>query len=688
MILRILSALCLSSIPLGAAIELEFSRPGAAAGSVRAEGGIHQIESGGPVFAIPKSPPAPTDTVLELEYFCVGGVPAFAALPGPPFQGATARRLPAFGHSETWSAWSARLDEGKPLPAGWRQLRLDLPMPAGRILQIRKARLRAPVPGEFDPPRRQAAFAREAALEAYLSADFSASVASARVGTDEVIVTGVLPNESGDYFLADIPMDIVLGDAKAWESLVPIARTEHRAFRLTLPRQRPRGEFQHDRLLSRWQIVRKSGDAVVPVSHARYAEDVALLRPAPVPVRPANKKGLGGWRRGAVDGELEELGITSVTVNIVLQQLVSLKPGPDTIPFQWQGRVWHARRSALENFDKTFLEAARHNVMVSAILLVGNPAKSKDPVLQILGSPDALKEGTFAMPDVTTEEGASFYGGILNLMAERWSRADGQYGRVHHWIVHNEVDAAVVWTNAGKKSALEFMDLYMRSMRMVDLIARQYDPESRAFITLTHHWAESGNPGWYGSRNLLDILSRFTRAEGDFPWALAYHPYPQNLFNPRTWEDHQATYSYDSPKITPKNLEVLDAWMKEPARLYKGKVRPVHLSENGFNSKDYSPKHLEDQAAGMAYAWKKIQGLSSIEAWHYHNWIDNRSEGGLRIGLRKFPDEPGDPKGKKPIWFLYQALGTPREDEVAAPYLKTIGLTDWGSVARPNPIQK
>ena len=89
----------------------------------------------------------------------------------------------------------------------------------------------------------------------------------------------------------------------------------------------------------------------------------------------------------------------------------------------------------------------------------------------------------------------------------------------------------------------------------------------------------------------------------------------------------------------------------------------------------------------MALAWKKIQSLSSIEAWQYHNWIDNRNEGGLRIGLRKFPDEPGDPLGKKPIWFLYQALGTPKEDEVAAPYLPVIGVTSWDQVLHREAIR-
>ncbi|MFG0255635.1 MAG: DUF5722 domain-containing protein, partial [Rhodopirellula sp. JB053] len=165
------------------------------------------------------------------------------------------------------------------------------------------------------------------------------------------------------------------------------------------------------------------------------------------------------------------------------------------------------------------------------------------------------------------------------------------------------------------------------------------------------------------------------------------HPYPQSLFHPRTWQDHLATYQFDTPKITPKNLEVLDAYMKLPKNRYHGSVRPVHLSENGFNSKDYSDAAQQDQAAGMALAWKKIQSLSSIQVWHYHNWIDNRHEGGLRIGLRKFPDDQNDPLGKKQIWNLYQALGTTQEDAVADRYLQLIGVDSWEEILHRQKIQ-
>jgi hypothetical protein len=527
------------------------------------------------------------------------------------------------------------------------------------------------IPGPMSAPATPEAF-----ILAYLDGKHTASIDDVRITAGEVIVSGRIDGPQESTAIAEVPLERLMDDPARFETIDPLKIDPSGAFTITLPRVRDRGGLPHDRLLSRWQIITTSGKSPCPISHARYANEVACRSPHPPPVKPTSKKGLGGWsanRNPGAAAELDELGISAVTVNVMIHSLVSLTPGPRTTPFTWQGRTWHARDDVLAGYDRSFLEAARRNLMVSAILLVANPAHGNDPVVAKIGHPDAVREGTFAMPNVTDPDGVALYGAILNLMAGRWSRADGRHGRVHHWIMHNEVDAGWVWTNAGNKTAPVYMDLLHRSMRMMDLIARQYDPHARPFLSLTHHWAEAGPQNWYGSKAMIDLLARFSHAEGGFAWAVAHHPYPQDLHNPRTWEDNHATRDFLTKKITPHNIEVLDAYMKQPHLLHQGAVRPIHLSENGFNSRDYSQKQLSDQAAGMAYAWHKIRHLDSIEVWHYHNWIDNRNEGGLRIGLRKFPDEPADPLGKKPIWHLYQALATPREAAACAPYLDVIG---------------
>ncbi len=656
--------------------------------SFKEEGGVVEIHGAMPVLATPATAPGKADTVLELEYFCVGGVSEFAALPGPPFEAKTARMLPEMGHSEAWTTYTARLAPvGKPLPDEWREVRFDFPLPSDRTLQIRNARIRPELKGEFaEIDSRPDAAAAPEALESYLVKDFPAKVTRVQVGKDTIRIEGSLGEETGPFLLADIPMDIVLDDRRSWETLVEIQPDAAGKFRIDVPRTRKRGELDYDRLTSRWQLVRRAKIGFDRLSHAHYADSVFCRSPKLPAAKPKNKKGLGGWNLGRLPKELDDLGISAVTVNLPVEQFISLKADKNTVPVKWQGRTWYIRENRMRGYDASFREAAKHDIMVSAILLVANPAKSADPKVKTIAHPDAVKEGIFGMPNVTSEEGIAMYGAVLNFISERWSRPDGKYGRVHHWIVHNEVDAGWVWTNVGDKPAVVYMDLYQRSMRLSWLIAAQYDPNSRPFISLTHHWAYHGSAHWYGSKQMLELLVKFCQAEGDFPWAVAYHPYPQDLRNPRAWENDQATFGFDSKKITPKNLEVLDAYMKTPAMLYDGRVRPVHFSENGFNSPDYSEKSLEDQAAGMAMAWKKIQNLSSVESWQYHNWIDNRNEGGLRIGLRKFPDEQGDPLGKKPIWFLYQALGTSAEDRVAAPYLKTIGIKSWDDVIHKGEI--
>jgi hypothetical protein len=89
---------------------------------------------------------------------------------------------------------------------------------------------------------------------------------------------------------------------------------------------------------------------------------------------------------------------------------------------------------------------------------------------------------------------------------------------------------------------------------------------------------------------------------------------------------------------------------------------------------------LIEQAAGFAYTWKKLIELDGIDAIQWHNWIDNRTEFGLRIGLRRFPDDSTDPGGPKPVWYAYQAAGTDREDEVFEPYKAIIGITNWSEI--------
>ena len=125
------------------------------------------------------------------------------------------------------------------------------------------------------------------------------------------------------------------------------------------------------------------------------------------------------------------------------------------------------------------------------------------------------------------------------------------------------------------------------------------------------------------------------------------------------WNDSQPTDDFDTPLITPRNIAVLDRWMHLPKmRDAQGRVRGVLLSEQGFNTPDYSPESELLQAAGLVFMWRQMRGLASIEAFHNHRWVDHPDEDGLLLGLRRLPAAGGNYGEKKIAWDVYRALDT------------------------------
>ena len=285
------------------------------------------------------------------------------------------------------------------------------------------------------------------------------------------------------------------------------------------------------------------------------------------------------------------------------------------------------------------------------------------------------------MPNMTTIESTNCYAAALDFLAERYSVPNM---RIAHWIIHNEVDGGSHWTNMGDKPIATFMDTYLRSMRMCYNIAHQYDQHSEVFISFSHGWNIAAGGGWYKVRDMLDFMNQFSEGEGDFFWSLACHSYPAQLGNPCTWDDEQATYSMDTEYVTLKNLEVLDKWVSLSSNKYKGTVkRSVWLSEAGTCSPSYSDNDLQDQAAGFAYGWKKINNLDGIDGIQWHSWFDHLGDG-VPLGLRKYSDE--EYKGEaKPVWTTYQKAGTDEEDDYFEQYLERIGIKSWEGLIQDIP---
>lgn len=702
--------------------DIELSEAGAGACRVEATGGDPYL------FTAPLSAPLEKGrSVLTFEYFSAGYLDKFQVFFGPPISENNSLSG-ELGVREGWTSYS--LDLSRVLNDWGKKgdfLRLDLGSTPGYQLQIRNIHFRKPNAEEqaraanYEKNKRRQAV-QKVALKKYLYNDYPLELTRVSVKTDSIIIEGTLFKTGGKLFLAEVPLhediaweasfeylfdipaefqfDIPAGKSKVFagtpestaehsgvkrNASAPVAKTGMTAgktgFRMAIPRYRLADDHQADRLLSKWVIVEKEGKDVRLLSHARYADHIESLYDLPEK-HLAGKKGIGGFHAGKYTSDLDSLGITSVTVNMWISKMLRSQPSDNTISFEYGGKTYYADKNWVERHDRTLQETAKRDILVSSIVLIDKAVNTPDKTIgAIMEHPDCDPAGIYSMANMTSAEGVEYYAAAMDFLAKRYSRPDKQFGRIHHWIVHNEVDAGWVWTNMGEADTLLFMDTYHKSMRLVQNIARQYNPHSKAFITLTHYWNWTLDKHFYLSKDLLEILLEYSSLEGDFDWGIAHHPYPESLFEPKSWEDEKVDYTFDTPLITFKNIEVLDAWVKQPFTMYLGKhKRTVFLSEQGPNSRDYSAKSLAEQAASMAYVWKKMEVLDGIEAFQFHNWMDNRGEGGLRIGLRRFPDDEEDPAGKKPVWYVFRDLGTPAQEKAIEFAKDVIGIDDWEEV--------
>ena len=498
-------------------------------------------------------------------------------------------------------------------------------------------------------------------IKDYLAKDYPSKVTNVQVTSDKVIIKGNCGG-SGTYLLAEIT---------PWQDVTELEKYPYTqdlsggGFTVTMKRIVPAREgIRYDRVFSKWVVVKVDGDKQVLDSHARYADEVApKASPAALPLR--NKKGFGAGDIDLYFSDCKEMNVGSITMNVVLNDYIK----GEGFGYSYGGQNYSL--GAFKDYvDRVTRRAGEMDLVVSAIILCQTNSIFKDP---------ENKGGNYTMPNLTTAKAFNLYAAALEHMA---STHCTQGNRISHCIMHNEVDFANEWTNMGDQPMLRYLDRYIKSMRICYNIARQYDQNASVLGSYTHCWAKAD--GNYAPKKMLEATVAYSEAEGDFRWGVAYHPYPQDLTKPSFWvNDTQATYSMTTRYITFKNLEVIDAWIKQKENLYKGTTKRVlFLSEQGTNSPSYSQTDLALQAAGGAWAWKKISKLDGIDAMQWHNWADNKAEGGLRIGLRTFAEGSVSNLTPKPVWYVWKAAGTAEEDSVFDQYKTTLGISDWDSIIK------
>ncbi|HAM73119.1 MAG TPA: hypothetical protein DCM86_15895 [Verrucomicrobiales bacterium] len=406
--------------------------------------------------------------------------------------------------------------------------------------------------------------------------------------------------------------------------------------------------------------------------------------PDPFP-SPPSKKGL----QVQMVEDAIALGVKHAALNLNLAQLVDLKGGPGSLPWSHGGETFHFNAGYVGGLDSQVKPLSAAGAVVSLILLV---YESADPALNTLllhpaydrSCPNHL--GAF---NTVTPAGSRLYTAALEFLAARYCASNYPSGRVANFIIGNEVNSHWFWSNRGHCTLEAFAEDYLQAVRLAVTAVRKASSSARVYVSLEHHWNiryPGGKEGEsFAGRPFLDYFHRRGVEEGDFEWHVAFHPYPEDLFQCRTWLDKSALPREETPRITFKNVEMLTRYMAAspmryrppPNESYSLRTRRVILSEQGFHAAN-APEGELWQAAAYAYAYRKVAGNPGIDAFILHRHVDHAHEGGLNLGLWTHkPGSVADPDRKRRIYEVFLKADQPGWQEEFAFALPVIGIARW-----------
>lgn len=287
---------------------------------------------------------------------------------------------------------------------------------------------------------------------------------------------------------------------------------------------------------------------------------------------------------------------------------------------------------------------------------------------------------TFVMGfNLSDEQGVRWFRAACEFIAHRYTDPRGMYGEIDVMVVGNELQSHWWWHNIGEVSAEEIVEDYTRDMRVADLALRKTHPELRACVSLEHNWNKYHHPDPMRCTTGQIFLSLFAdkaKEEGDFPWELAYHPYPSNLLDCRFWNDPDADLSLATQKITMKNIEVLPGILTEDRYLYEGKRRRLYLTEQGCHTFD-TPDGQAIQAAALALSYHRISRIPEIDAYNIFSHSDYANDDNLAVGLWTLSPEDEGFYEKKLSWEVWKYIDTDQWQTYADPYLPYSIYSSW-----------
>lgn len=381
-------------------------------------------------------------------------------------------------------------------------------------------------------------------------------------------------------------------------------------------------------------------------------------------------------------GDAMNLGVKHTTINIPYHHIMG-----GNLTYDYNGKTYHFNEELIASYDKMISAFSAKGIVVTAILLNGWNGDYPELVMPgVKQNADAFYYGF----NVSTEAGYEETRALFSFMAERYSGAKDQYGRVSNWIVGNEINNNKNWNYVGPMDIASYTKLYEKGFRVAYTAIKSHSKNARVYFSTDYEWKKQNTNLQYAAKDFIDLFASGISSEGNIEWGLAYHPYPYPMVEPEFWDDDQTgmiNNTFESPVVNFKNLNVLTDYFQRPELLTAGgRVRHIILSEEGFTSHSLSRGPVYDiQAAAYAYSYYLVDNNPYIDAYILNRQVDSIGEVNTSCAFGLWSVDMTRPDKviaimPKNIYEVFKYIDTNKSLQYTEFAKPIIGISSWSEV--------
>lgn len=344
-------------------------------------------------------------------------------------------------------------------------------------------------------------------------------------------------------------------------------------------------------------------------------------------------------------------------VRVPLGDFLCFDGGRDTVEYIFDGVTHYLRQDAVEELDRKVRLYSDAGMQVYLNLVLDDfPTDGMPAGLRALYAGEAQPDARGYAIRIADRNSFAEVAGFLSFLAERYTRADGEYGFAGAMIIGETVNRNRTAYSAGARDMSAHVSEYLTLLRIADTAMRSHFAAGRVYAAVGNNFSTmSPTPGTaadplldYAVRDFLDLLAAHSRLGGDFPWHVAMSMTASDPTDTRLWESGESSLSVDA-YITPDRLELITDYLDEIPLGASDTRRRLIVSDFSVSSGNGSEEMLNEQAASYVYTYAKVLENGTIDALIYRSQTDEPADT-LCCGLRSAAGEA------RPIYAAFAAI--------------------------------